>query len=199
MRIHTTPLDGRERLLWSALTLGILAAIVGGVAYSAFSVTTANPGNEFATGTVVLGDNDSDSPMYQVADALPGRTAERCITVAYTGSLDAAVRLHGSPIGPLGDHLALTITVGSLPDETAFSSCEGFVDAGPGSLLYDSTLKAFTDFATSFETGLPVGLPGQERWQTGDSVVFRFHLTLGADAPQGATTGRHDFTWTARS
>jgi hypothetical protein len=192
-------LSPRERTLWSVLVLGVLVLVVGGSAYSAFSVTTVNEGNEFATGTVVLEDDGSGTPMFEVRDARPGQVVERCITVVYTGTVPATVRLHGSPVGALGDHLRMTITAGSLPGGTPFPSCTGFVDAGPGSTFVDSTLGAFSHSATSFETGLPVGVAERTRWRSGDAVVFRFRLTVDADAPQGMTTGEHGFTWTARS
>jgi predicted ribosomally synthesized peptide with SipW-like signal peptide len=191
-----TAVHGRERALLGLLLLGLAGLVAGGSAWSAFSATTTNDGNQFATGTVVIGDNDGGSMMYQVTGQAPGHAVERCITVAYTGTVDASVRLFASPVGALADHLALTITAGSLPVGTAYPDCTGFTAA---TTVFDSTLGGFAGARTDWATGLPVTPAGQASWSNGSTVVYRFRLTLAATAPQGASTGEHAFTWEARS
>jgi len=46
-------------------------------AFSAFSSTTANSGNSFASGTVVLADNDANAAMYQLTNQKPGVVTDR--------------------------------------------------------------------------------------------------------------------------
>jgi predicted ribosomally synthesized peptide with SipW-like signal peptide len=186
----------RERTLLSMLIVGLAALVAGGSAYSAFSATTANEGNQFATGTVVIGDNSAGSSMYQVSNQAPGHPVERCIAVAYTGSVEAGVRMYASPVSALGDHIELTVTAGSLPDGTTFPDCTGFTAAN---VVFDSTLKAFTDNRQDWGSGLAVVPPGKASWSTGDTVVYRFRLNVVSTAPQAATTGEHRFTWEARS
>jgi hypothetical protein len=186
----------REQGLLSVLLLGVAGLVAGGSAYSAFSATTSNEDNEFATGTVVIGDNDGGTALYQMFAQVPGHPVDRCITVVYTGTVDSTVRLHASPVGPLGDHLALTVTAGTLPADTTYPDCTGFT---AGSVELDSTLGAFASARTDWATGLAVTPPGKASWSNGDTVVYRFRLTLAATASQGATTGEHSFTWEARS
>jgi predicted ribosomally synthesized peptide with SipW-like signal peptide len=195
-----TAVRRRERALLSLVLFGLAALVAGGSAWSAFSATTTNERNEFATGTVEIGDNDGGSWMYQVSGETPGVPVDRCIAIAYTGSAAANVRLFttfDAPVGSLADHIDVTITPGTLPGGTAYPSCTGFTAAGASAS--SSTLGAFAAARGDWASGLPLTPPGETTWTTGDTVVYRFRLTLATTAPQGASTGEHSFTWEARS
>src|SRR6266498_5276988 len=62
--------DRRRKLLLTvlvvAMTVGVIGMLAGVGVLSAFSSTTSNDGNSFATGTVTIGDNDAGSAMYSV-------------------------------------------------------------------------------------------------------------------------------------
>ena len=82
----------------SAVPIGLIlsATLVWQASNSAFSATTANPTNSWATGTVVLSDDDTGAAMFNATGLKPGSTAEKCIVVTYTSSLAATVMLYGT-------------------------------------------------------------------------------------------------------
>ena len=176
------------------------AGLVGLGTYSAFSATTANSGNNITAGTVVLGDNDSGSAMYNVTNAKPGDSVQQCIKVNYTGSLASTVKLYTtSSIGALGPYIDVQIRTGS--GSPTFPGCTGFTP--DASDIYSGTLANFGTTYNSYANGLLDAGPGNNTsWVNGDSVVYRFTLTLQASAPdaaQGTTTGSHAFTFEARN
>src|SRR2546421_8304734 len=128
-----------QRILLTVLIVGLVAVVAGFGTFSAFSSTTSNSGNTFSAGTVVLSDNSSGSAMYNVSNAKPGDSSSACITVTYSGSLSANVKLYTTAtIGSLGSHLTLTITQGT--GTVSFgSSCTNFTPDTPGSQIYNAT------------------------------------------------------------
>jgi Camelysin metallo-endopeptidase len=189
-----------RKLALSAVVLAAAVAVVGIGTYSAFSATTTNSGNNISSGTVVLGDNDSNSAMYTATNQKPGDTFQQCIKVDYTGSLSSTVKLYtASTIGTLGQYIDLQIRTGS--GSPTFPGCSGFTpDAAD---LYSGTLANFGTTYTNWSNGLLDAGPGAaSSWVNGNSVVYRFTLTLQASAPdtaQGLSVGSHAFTWEARN
>jgi hypothetical protein len=189
-----------RKLALSSLVLAAAVAAIGIGTYSAFSSTTTNSGNNISSGTVVLGDNDSNSAMYNVTNQKPGDTFQQCIKVDYTGSLSSTVKLYtASTIGTLGQYIDLQIRTGS--GSPAFPGCTGFTpDAAD---LYSGTLANFGSTYTNWSNGLLDAGPGANTsWVNGNSVVYRFTLTLQSSAPdtaQGLSVGSHAFTWEARN
>jgi hypothetical protein len=186
---------------WRALrTLMVLAAI-GGLAtlgaFSAFSSQANNPNNRVSSGTVTLGDNDGGVALYDFTDAKPGDSETSCIRVAYTGSLDANVRLFTpDTIGSLGQYVNLTIEPGSQASPS-FPSCTNFT--ADGAAIFNAALSTFP---TTYSGGV-VDFPGAtSAWENGDAVVYRVTATLSAsaaDAAQGLTTGLHTIRWEAQN
>jgi hypothetical protein len=143
---------------------------------------------------VVLTDDDADQALFSVVGMIPGQSRSRCLTVTYTGSFPAQVRLHGSVGGTgLAGHLDLRITRGSFPGAGA-PDCTGFTPdgttyLGPGhdaGVVYDSTLSGFPaswPAAAEDPDGADTG-----HWLPGDEHAYRFTLTLrGEDAAAGLT------------
>jgi predicted ribosomally synthesized peptide with SipW-like signal peptide len=189
-----------RKLLLTVLVIGIVGALAGVGTFSAFSATTVNSGNDFAAGTVYITDNDSGSAMYNVSNQAPGDVVERCITVTYTGSLDADVKLYGSAVGALGNYVDLQIEkgTGAVPFG---AGCVGFSSDG---VVYNDTLGNFASTHTGWANGLVVNPGAATEWQQNDAVVFRFTLTLQDDnnANGGAaalSTGAHSYTWEAQN
>jgi hypothetical protein len=191
-----------QRVLLTVLIIGLIGAIAGFGTFSAFSGTTSNDGNSFSAGTVVLTDNDSNSAMYNVSNAKPGDSATACITVTYTGSLAANVKLYTtSAISSLGSHLNLVITQGT--GTVSFgSSCAGFTPDGSGAQIYSGTLATFASTYGGWGSGLPLtNAGGSATWSQNDVRVYKFQITLpGSDTTgQGLNTGAHSFTWEAQN
>jgi hypothetical protein len=190
-----------------ALTLALMA-VIGGAAgfgtWSAFSATTENTGNTFATGTVVIGDSDGGgtSPMLALADASPGTTDTSCITVTYTGSLPSSVHLYGTTAGTgLDQYLNLVVTRGS--GAAGFDDCTGFtsdttdyIGSGNG-VIYSGTLQGFPDAYGSAIVDPVAGSP--ESWTNPESHEYRFAVTVQDNTNAQGLNASQSFTWEARN
>jgi hypothetical protein len=191
----------RDRVLLSLLAIGALGAVAAAGIFGAFNATTTNSDNQFSTGTVVLGDNDSGTAMYQVTNAKPGDSVTRCIKVTYNGSIQSAVRLYmPDSVGPLAQYVNLTITPGTQPSST-FPDCTGFT-AASGGAIYTGTLDNFSTTHSSYSTGVITNPGAQSSWNPNDAVVYRFQVSLDSNAPDAAEaeqTGAHSYVWEARS
>ncbi len=191
----------QTKVLLTVLTMSSLGGLSALGVFGAFSSTTSSASNQFASGTVVLGDNDLGASLYNISNAKPGESTSKCIKVTYTGSLDADVHLYTtSTIGTLGQYVELTITPGSQAS-SSFPSCTGFTPDSGGA-LYTGTLSAFATAKNSYANGI-VDYPGSTtKWQANDSVVYQITVGLQSAAPEaaeGLSTGSHTFTWEARN
>lgn len=195
-------MSSRSKVLRTLLVLGIVACIAGAGVFSAFSSKTENSGNIITTGTVAIEDNDAGAALYTLTAAKPGEAKTSCIKVIYKGTLPATVKLFTeSTIGPLGPYVNLKIEAGTQTTST-FPSCEGFTPFGTGATVYEGTLAAFATEKTSFANGISTFPTGQTKWETNNSVIYRFTATLSSSAPntvQGATTNAHTFLWEAQN
>jgi hypothetical protein len=191
-------MSGARKLVLSVVVLAAALAVVGIGTYSAFSATTSNSGNNISSGTVALGSNDAGAAMYNVSGQKPGDTVQKCIKVTYTGSLSSTVKLYTtSSLGTLAQYIDLQIRTGS--GSPTFPGCTGFTPDGAD--LYSGTLANFGSTYTGWSNGLLDAGPGAaSSWATGNSVVYRFTLTLqDNDAAQGLSVGSHAITWEARN
>jgi hypothetical protein len=196
---------GGNRVLTSLATLAALALAVGFAAstFSAFSSTTANTSNGGATGTVVVGDNDSGTAMLTMTGLKPGDTDTSCIKVTSTGTLPSLVRLYGTTGGTgLDAYLNLVVTRGA--GAGTFDDCSGFsadaanyIGQGAG-VIYSGTLQAFADdYASGVADPRTATVP--EAWTPGETHSYRFALTQADnDLAQGLTYAQ-SFTWEARN
>jgi len=180
-----------------------LATLVGVPAtFSAFSGTTADPGNSFAAGTVTLADNDSGSAMLAMAGMQPGSSDTSCVTVTSTGTLPSLVRLYGTT-GGTGLDAFLNVVVTRGTGAAGFDDCTGFtpdatdwIGSGAG-VVYAGTLAAFPD---AWAAGVQDPRPSvPEAWTTGESHSYRFAVTLADDNGAQTLTATQAFTWEARN
>jgi hypothetical protein len=192
-----------RKLLLTALVIGVVGTVASVGVFSAFSSTTANSGNSFAAGTVYVSDNDAGAAMYTVSNKKPGDVVTQCIKVTYTGTLAADVKLYTlSSIGTLGTYLTLTVDKGTSSGSPTFPACGTYTAE---STIYSGTLGAFATAKNSYANGIAAYPASQTAWNTGDSSVYRFTLTLQDDnnangGQSGAlSTGSHAFTWEARN
>ena len=186
----------RERLVLALLVIGALGALAGWTTYATLDASTTTEGGTITAGTVELGADATDAPLYTVeGDQPPDEPVERCVSVAYTGSLPSDVRLYGSEVDELGEHLDLAVTAGTGDEGDV--ACDGF-SPDPGDDVFEGTLEDFSAAHGSWPDGLVLDGPDGEAWSTGDARVFRFRLTLRPGAGDLAT-GPHAYTWEARS
>ena len=185
-------MNNARKVLWSILVVAALGGLAAFGAFSAFSDTTSNANNDFAAGTVTIGNNAS-SPLYSVSNGKPGTaSADHCIKITYSGSLPATVKLYrGSLSGTLGQYLDVTVTKGTGNQE----NCSDF---SAGASAYSGTLQSLgTDFGTG--TALTNG-SNSATWSNGDAVTYKFSAVIqDNNAAKGLNTGTHSFTWEARN
>ena len=192
----------KEKLLLSFLLVGLLGGLAGLGVFSAFSSTTTNSGNDFSTGSVTIGDNDSNQALYNVSEQKPGDPGSTsCIKVTYTGSLASDVKIYSTgSLGSLAQYVDLTITPGTQASPS-FPDCTGFTADGSGA-IYTGTLQDFASSHSGYANGLADYPGSSSAWNTNDSVVYRFQVTLQSGAPdsaQGLSVGSHSYTWEARN
>jgi hypothetical protein len=184
------------RILIATFATVATAAGTGAISYAAFSDSTSNTGNAFSAGTVALEDNDSETAMLSLAGAVPGATDTSCIRVTYTGSLDSAVRLSGTPAGTLAPHLTLTVTRGT-DTAPSFDSCANFTPdttdyLGLGSgVLYNGPLSSYPASASA--------IVDPEAWSTGEAHDYRFSVTLNDNAAAQGQSATAAFAWDAQN
>lgn len=191
-----------RRLLASALIVGVAGLVSGAGTVAAFSSTVQVDGNAFEVGTAVIEDDDAGAAMLTLTDARPGDTAEGCIVVTYTRTLDASVVLYGNVTDALAPYLSLTVTRGS-DAWPSLPSCAGFtpdpgdpLGLGPG-VLYRGPLSGYpADHGSRVVDPDPgSGLP--ETWSTGEAHTYRFEVTMGADPAAQGLTASAAFAWEA--
>jgi predicted ribosomally synthesized peptide with SipW-like signal peptide len=118
----------RRKLLLTLLLVGCVGSVAGFGTWSAFTATTTNTGNSYASGTVVISQHAGATTLYNASNKGPtsGSTVA-CVRVTYTGSLPASVELYDSGVSN-GSTFNLEVERGhglSSPDNTM--NCTGFV------------------------------------------------------------------------
>ena len=186
-----------RKALWSTLIVAVLGGLAAFGAFSAFSDTTSNDNNQFATGSVAIGDN-ATSPLYDVSDAKPLDTSpDHCIQISYDGSLPATVKLYRSDFTMpyttpnLASYVTLNVTKGSGSNE----DCSDF--SGSTS-VYSGLLSSF---ATTYGGGIALtDASNSGTWNDGDTVTYKFSAQVANDNNAvGLNTGTHSFIWEARN
>ena len=196
-RIHRMS-RGRKTLL-SLLLVGAIGAVAGIGTFSAFSATTVNAGNYFDAGTVVdLRQRRRQLRCTTSRMRSPAIAVVRCIQVTYTGSLDSTVSLYSSAVGAIGPFVNLTIDKGTGTDRVP--GLHGLhVRGGPTSTRGRS---AASPRRTPTSRNGSSATPGaQTVWNTNNTLVYRFTLTLqnNAGRERPARRATHSFTWEAQN
>ncbi|WP_134765986.1 hypothetical protein [Nocardioides sp. 1609] len=187
-------------IISTPVALLVVGLMVWQSSYAAFTGTTRNSGNSWATGSVALTDDDAGSARFQVADMQPGDTNNACIKVTANASVPGTVR--GYAVNPvpsgkgLEDRVFVTVQAGT---GGTFASCTGFVAEGtiiPRMTL--STLAGYDDYSDGVG-GWDVVKGTQAKTY---KVTWDFDATgmtqTQVDALQGAQTGI-DFQWELQS
>ena len=173
-----------------AAGLTFSGAVVWRSTEAAFTGTTGNEANSWATGTVLLAD-DATGVAFQVGDLQPGQTGERCIVVTYQGTVTPAdVRVYAADFveGGLGDHLTLTVREGT---GGSFGGCAGFTSGSAVPLSESvSAFAARTGFASGWGTWTPA--------TNGATRTYQISYTVGPDAPQ-SSSATLSFVWEAQA
>jgi len=196
MRIPST--TARRVATVAATPLAVLAAgaIVWQSSHAAFSGQTRNSGNDWATGTVTITDDDAGSARFQVANMAPGDSDTKCIKVTANASTNGLVK--GYVVNPvrsntgLEDRIKVTMKAGT---GGGFGSCAGFVEEStvvPGATL--SQLFAFSSYESGVG-GWPVSAGTQSRTY---QISWTFDTTGMTQAEVDKLQGSHagvDIQW----
>ncbi len=183
------------------LAIVALGASVYQASYAAFTGQTRNSGNEWATGSVKLTDDDNGAARFRVTDMLPGDTQTKCITVTADASVPSTVK--GYAINPVTSTVGLEnkilVTIDS-GNGGSFADCTGFNAIGAPHVTDAplSTIAQTGSFATGFGGWtVPTGVSSRTYRMT-----WRFDTTgmsqAQIDQMQGARTGI-DMQWEMQS
>lgn len=157
---------------------------------AAFSDTTDNQTNTFATGTVSLTDDDSGTAMFTASNMTPGTPVVECITVTYSGDqLPAPVRMYGSTTGTLDTYLDTDIEIGT---GGSFGDCTGFT---PSSTIFNNTLANFAATHTDWASGLATFTAAANP----TSRTFRFTVEVQNNPAAQGDTATAIFTFEAQA
>lgn len=183
------------------LALVALGASVCQASYAAFTGQTRNSGNEWATGSVKLTDDDNGAARFRVANMLPGDSQTKCITVTADASVPSTVK--GYAVNPVASTVGLENRVLVTIDSGtggSFADCTGFTAVGAPHVtdVPLSTIAEVNSFAAGFG-GWSVSTGVSSRTYR---MTWRFDTTgmsqAQVDQMQGAKTGI-DMQWEMQS
>jgi hypothetical protein len=196
--------DRRRRRALRAATpiaaLLIAALLVWQGSNAAFSASTNNTNDAWATGSMTLANNGGGTTFSGTTAALftesnlkPGSTGVKCITVESGGSLAGSLRLYrGTVSGTNGAALAgfvdLTITAAAVSSGTNVQSgCAGF--PGSSTTVYTGTLNGMPSTYAAASSMALAG--GTER------VAYRISWGINASAGNSVqgSSAIADLTW----
>jgi len=194
-----TPSTRTTKVLTIAATpVAVLAAatMIWQSSNAAFTGQTRNSGNDWATGSVNITDDDAGSARFQVANMAPGDSDTKCIKVTANASTNGLVK--GYVVNPvksstgLEDHIVITMKSGT---GGTFATCDGFV--AESTVVPAATLTQLAAY-NSWESGVggwPVTAGTQSRTY---QVTWSFDTTgmtqAEVDKLQGSHTGI-DLQW----
>jgi hypothetical protein len=149
----------------TAPAFGLLAAglLVWQGSYAAFSATTVDTNNAWASGSLALTNNGggavysaSTSATFGGTNLKPGSTGTTCLTVKSIGTSAGTLAMYESSLvdssPSLGAQIQLTITEG-VPATDVQANCTGFPVAGLTTVATNQPLSTFpTTFATATGT-----------------------------------------------
>lgn len=178
------------RVMAVAVALLMLTVLTVSRSQAAFSDTTDNAGSAFASGTVVLTDDDGGATALFTATGLtPGIPVEECIVVTYSGDLTPAdIKIYGTAADTLAPYLDLTIETGT---GGAFGNCGAFA---PDAAIFTGTLQAFSDAHSDWSDGLASFTAAANP----TPKTFRFTVEVQNVPLAQGKAATADFTWEAQ-
>lgn len=177
------------RLTAVAAAMLMLTVLIVTHSEAAFSDTTVNTANSFATGSVVITDDDTGTALFTASAVTPGVPVIECITLTYSGTLvPADIRMYGTSAGALAPFLDATVDIGT---GGGYGNCAGFTF---GSNIYTGTLTNFSTTHTNWASGLatftaPVNPTNQ---------TLRFTVDVQNVPAAQSQTASADFTFEAQ-
>lgn len=180
-------LTTRPALLAGSLSLAFaVTSTTWQGAGAVFRSSGTNGTNAYAAGTVVISDSQSGTKLFNVTGLQPGSTGTACLTVTYSGSLSATVKLRAAITGTLGTYLTVTLARGT-------GTCASF---GSVTTLYNGLASTLATSNGTYASGLGA-------WAvTGGlttALPYRLTYTLNADNAAVSTSSDLTLTWEAQT
>lgn len=195
--MHTPTVRARRI---TTLLIGPVAILTAGLlvwqgSSAAFTATTRSTGNNWATGSVVLSDDDQGAAAFRVSGMIPGQTGSKCLVVTSTSDVPGEVRVYLDTLGAHGLENNVTIAL-SIGHGGSFADCTGFVAE---STLPPLSLTAIDASANDYATGvLPWSTAGTSGETKSYKAVWTFDVTgltqAQIDALQGKSASA-DVVW----
>ena len=216
-RVRATP--GLAALAVAMLGAG---ALVWNASYAAFSDTTTNPGNSWATGSVSITNDQSSSAVFSVTGVKPDSASSTlnppgtgaftassassggsaCIKVTYSGTTAANIKLYASvnnigADGGLGQYLLFDVDTGTDTAPGTDVSCATYTSVG---YLHGSASNTNV-FVNSLPSTYGTGLAGWNGVTGPVSKWYRFSWLLPANVASAAQseTVQVTLTWEAQN
>lgn len=196
----------RRRALRAATPLAALliaALLVWQGSNAAFSASTDNTANAWATGNLTLTNNGggttyagSTTGIFAETNLKPGDTGAKCITVESTGTLPGDMRFYrgavtGTNSAALAAEIAVTVDAVAVASTTNVqANCAGYT-GGTSGAVYNGTLSAIpTTYAGAGATSVALA-GGTER------VAYRIGWTINSSAGNGvqSSSAQADLVW----
>lgn len=158
--------------------LALVVFMISSVTRAAWTDTTRNDGDSWATGTVSLTDDDNGVAMFTTTNMVPGTVVTNSITVTNEGTVPLNVRLYGENVDnddDLAQHLNLSVGTTANGTEVFSGTLAGF--------------SARTDWASG---GSSISLAASA------TQTYHFRVELASNTPQsfqGGATAGIDFVW----
>jgi concanavalin A-like lectin/glucanase superfamily protein len=196
----------RQAVLPVTLAMVGSSALIWGPTAASFTATTDNTANSAAAGSIVLSDDDGGSNVISLAGAVPGSTQTACVTVTYTGTLGAQVRLYANTGGTgLGTYLTLSVTRGTFGSPPGGGSCTGFTADGTdyanwgAGVVYNGLLSSFpSTWTTGVVDPSTSTSPTAEVWTTNEVHAYQLQVTVADNESAQSLTATPTLTWEAR-
>jgi hypothetical protein len=201
-----SPKRRRHLIRVVAPAFGLLAAglLVWQGSYAAFSATTTDTGNAWASGSLALTNNGGGATYSAATTATfggtnlkPGATGTTCLTVKSIGTAAGTLAMYESSLADstpsLGTQIQLTVTEG-VPATDVQANCTGFPTTGLTTVATNKALSAWpTTYATATGTTPVAAGTVLEAYK----VVWTF-VTTGTNPGDTALMGKTataGFTW----
>ena len=188
----------------AALTAGPVAILVAGLlvwqgSLSAFSAQTQSVGNNWATGSVTLTDDDAGAAAFQIQNVTPGQTGSRCLKVTSDSTVPGIVKVYIARLGAQGLENNITIAT-QIGTGGTFASCTGFVpETSLPAMSLSSAAAAISNYSTGVLPWTTTGASGETKTY---KVTWAFDTTglsqVAIDALQGKSVSA-DVVWELQS
>lgn len=184
----------------AGLGLAAVSLLVLESSTAAFSATTATQGTWTAAQVSLSDDDGAGQVAFSSPTAMvPGDSDQACITVTYTGDVNAEVRLYGATSAPSGleqylDLVIEEVTIGAGSCTTP-ATVDRTVYPATGVATAGSFVAAHTAWADAAATSWTAASPAAPN----AAKVFRITVTLQDDNAAQAKTTTTTFTWESQN